>query len=694
MLFGVIGDEWDGLDAATIVSEIKGLGEVDEFKVLINSLGGIVTDGLAIYHELATSETPVVVEIAGVAASMASVIAMAGGTIRMAKNAHFMIHDPWNVAVGNAEELRRAADLLDQFGTSLVDIYAQRTGIDADEIREMMARDNGEGTWLTAEEAKELGFVDEVIGPVEASAFADLDVSELATVPAALTRLIREARTMPKGKQTPAPVPNTPDPAPTNTPEPQNPPQAADTAVPEDLDARIEEAARRAQAAERERVSGIRNLANRVGLDPAWVDEQITAGVTVAEANARALDALVERQGREGGPSPFPSGAAVTTDERDKWLDGMANWLIIKAGQARLIQSHTKQRPDAGEFRGFSLLDIARDSLQLDGVNVRGMSSEEIARQALRGPRAAGGLGTRSDFPILLENVLHKILLAAYETAPDQWRGIATTGSVSDFRPHPRLRLGSLSRLSQKLESGEFRQLHFPDAEKEAVQVATVGNIIGLTREAIVNDDVDGFSRMTAMLGRAAARSIEIDVFALLASNAGLGPVMNDGKTLFHADHDNIDSTAGVPSIERLEAARILMAMQMDPDGNDYLNLRPDVWAGPIGLGSAVRVAISAEYDFGAETTGNTAQYRKPNVVRDLLSTVVDTPRLTGDRWYVFANPDIAPVLEVSFLDGQESPQIVTEEGFDYDGVRWRIIHDYGVGAVDFRGAVTNAGKA
>lgn len=679
MLYGVIGDEWDGLTSAQIVAEIRSLGERDELTVLINSLGGYVSEGLAIYHELVTNKAEVVVEVTGVAASMASVIAMAGQTIRMAKNGHMMIHDPWNVAVGNAEEMRRAAELLDRFGTSLADIYVTRTGIDEATIREMMAKDNGEGTWLTADEAKELGFVDEVIAPVEASAFADLDVSAVAAVPPTLTRLIREGKHMAtKAETQPTPAAKTEPEAPNNpapTPEPLA--KVSDAEIDARVNARLAE--------ERARAEEIRTIANRCGLTEAWARERIATAETVDQVRAAALDAIVDRQA--GGPSPFPAGATVDVDERDKWVQGGAEWLLVKSGNARLIESHTKRRPEAGEFRGFTLLDLCRDSLQRAGVNTRGMSSHEIARQAVR-----AHTNTRSDFPVLLENVLHKLLLAAYETSPDQWRAFCATGSVQDFRPHPRLRLGSLSRLTEKLESGEFRQLHFPDAEKEAIQAGTFGNIIGLTREAIVNDDVDGFTRLTTMLGRAAARSIEIDVFALLALNSGNGPVMSDSVQLFNSAHGNKEATKkGKPTVENLEACRILMAKQKDPDGNDFLNLRPHVWVGPIGLGADARVAVQAEYDFAA-TNSSSSAFMKPNAVRDIVSVFVDSPRLSGDPWYLFADPAIAPVIEVAFLQGQESPEIRTEEGFDYDGVRWRIVHDYGVGATDWRGAVRNDG--
>lgn len=673
MLFGVIGDEWDGLNSSAIVSEIRSLGAPDILPVLINSPGGDVAEGLAIYNELATTPARVEVEISGVAASMASVIAMAGDVIRIARNSHVMIHDPWMVGVGNAEELRKAAELLDQFGTSLVDIYATRTGLPEDEIREMMA----EETWMTAEEAVEKGFADEVIEPVGAGAFADLDVSGLRRVPGKLVALIQEANMAKTGKDK-----DTPTPEGGNEPHGQGAEAAADPKV----------VAEEAVRAERKRAGEIRALADRHNLGATWANARIDGGDTVEAARTAALEALAERQ--SSGPSGVPAGTGVTADVRDKWMAGMEAWLFVKSGNARLIEEHTGTKPEAGEFRGMRLVDIARDALENDGHRTRGMAPLDIAGSALRGgPRASSaGLGTRSDFPLLLENVLHKMLLAAYETAPDQWRQVAATGSVSDFRDHPRYRLGSLPRLSTLLESGEFAQMHFPDAEKEVIRADTFGNLIGLTRQAIVNDDMDGFARLVTMIGRAAARSIEIDLFALFGLNSGLGPTLRSGDTLFHANHSNIASTAGTPSVATLEAARVLMAQQKDSNDNDFLNLRPAVWVGPIGLGAAARTAVNAEFDFDAETSGNSGKFMKPNVVRDLLSTIVDTPRLSGDRWYVLASPDVAPVFEVVFLEGQESPVIETEEGFDYDGIRWRVRHDYGVGATDFRGAVTNAG--
>jgi hypothetical protein len=107
----------------------------------------------------------------------------------------------------------------------------------------------------------------------------------------------------------------------------------------------------------------------------------------------------------------------------------------------------------------------------------------------------------------------------------------------------------------------------------------------------------------------------------------------------------------------------------------------------PIGLGGTARSINDAQYD---PDTANKLQ--KPNVVNGLFRDIVDTPRLTGTRRYSFADATEAPVLEVAFLDGRQEPYLEVQDGFDVDGARYKVRLDYGVAAVDYRGAVTNAG--
>lgn len=189
-LFGVIGDPLDGFGDNSVAAALDRLGDVDEVQVLLNSPGGDVVQGLGVYYLLATHPAKVTVDIVGVAASMASAIAMAGDRIRIAENGHLMLHDPWSVQGGNARELRKAADMLEGFGTSLARIYADRTGIADAEIKQLMAAE----TWFTAEEALERGFVDAIIEPAEAEAFASLDLRCVARftrpIPASLAALV------------------------------------------------------------------------------------------------------------------------------------------------------------------------------------------------------------------------------------------------------------------------------------------------------------------------------------------------------------------------------------------------------------------------------------------------------------------------------------------------------------------------
>ena len=191
------------------------------------------------------------------------------------------------------------------------------------------------------------------------------------------------------------------------------------------------------------------------------------------------------------------------------------------------------------------------------------------------------------------------------------------------------------------------------------------------------------------MLGRAAKRSIEASVYALLAENSGAGPLLSDGLALFHATHGNLVTSGAVPSIDTIEAARILMAQQRDVGGNDYLDLRPALWLGPMSLGGKARVVNTSVYD---PDTANKLQ--RPNIVNGLFRDVIDSPRLTGNPWFIFADPNEAPVLEVAFLDGVQDPYLELQNGFDVDGARYKVRLDYGVAGIDYRGAAQNDGAS
>lgn len=160
LIYEQIGASWfeEGVTAKKFVKEIDAL-DVSVIDLHINSPGGSVFDGTSIYNALKDHKAKINVMIDGVAASIASVIAMAGDTVTMPNNTTMMIHDPTGGAYGTAKDMKKMADALDTIKSGMVNAYTDRTGMDDDEISEMMS----EETWMTAAEAVEFGFADKVL---------------------------------------------------------------------------------------------------------------------------------------------------------------------------------------------------------------------------------------------------------------------------------------------------------------------------------------------------------------------------------------------------------------------------------------------------------------------------------------------------------------------------------------------------
>lgn len=189
-LYDQVGEGWfGGMSAKTFVAEVNKLGKVDIINLHINSPGGSVFDGVSIYNTLKNHPARIEVDVDGVAASIASVIAMAGDEIRMADNALMMVHNPSGVAVGDAEEMRKIADLLDQVKGVIASTYAKRTGMKEAEVMQMMT----EETWMTAAEAQDKGFADVITAEQKVAACTGFDFSTFKRTPAQLTGKTRPA---------------------------------------------------------------------------------------------------------------------------------------------------------------------------------------------------------------------------------------------------------------------------------------------------------------------------------------------------------------------------------------------------------------------------------------------------------------------------------------------------------------------
>ena len=677
LIYGIVGDSWDGLDAKTLVPLIS--AGSDDLDVRINSPGGYVMEGLAIFNALARAKQggrKITVHIDGLAASMASTIAMVGDEIIMADNSLMMIHNPWDCACGDAKELRAAADQLDRIRDQLVGIYSGQTGLTAEDLTPMLDAE----TWMTATEALAQNFITSISSAITASAAINVKAFGFRKAPDSplitTSAMASAHRTAPA-----APLPNQETTMSEQDKKPAGEQKPAETITPADAQARIDTAV----ASERARVGGIRALGTKHGMTNEFVDELVNGDTTLAVAREKILDKLAE--GGDAANVGHNSPARVTVDQREKFREGATNWLLVKAGVAHLVEKAAALRGetvkiDPGEFRGVRNVDLARESLANIGMNVTSRDPDAIVREAMS-PRAAVITQTTSDFPVLFENAIHRTLQAAYATTPDTWSRFAGTGTVTDFRLHTRYLRGTFGALDQVNEAGEFKDKPIPDLAKELIKAKTVGNMINLSRQMIVNDDMDIFSGLAVDLGRAAKLTIEIDVYALLNSN----PLMNDGFALFSSQHGNLAAAGAIPSVASFDAIDVAMASQKDLSGNEYLEISPNTLLVPRGLRGAAVTINGSEYDPDA-----VSKLQKPNIVKGLFADIVASKRLAGTAYYAFADPNVAPAIEVVFLNGVTEPFTDSQDGWRVDGVEWKVRHDYGVGAVNWRSAYKQPG--
>ncbi len=664
LIYGVVGDSCDGLEASWLVERIS--HAPDDISVRINSLGGLVFDGFAIFNALKQSPRRVTVHIDGVAGSIASIIAMAGDEIIMAENAVMMIHKPSDGTYGVATELRSTADRLDMLQAQLVNIYAQRTGMSADELNPLLDAE----TWLTAAEALDLKFIDQIAGASTATNMLDPTKFGFRKVPAhpLITNQVSPPApaAIPPENPMPDPIAPAPNPTPAITPAPVlNPTPPAPPApvnIADQVNAGI--------AAERARASTIRNEVSRARLDTEFGDTLVNEGVTVDVARQRIIDHIATNAPTITNYSP----ASIPLAQFQARADAMSSAIAHRANpRNQLIEG-------ADAFAGRRLVVLARDFLESTGVSTRNMGDVQVAQAVFRyqQPRNAGQ-HTTADFPALMGNTVGRTLRRAYELAPQTFKPFVRPATVPDFRPVSRVALSDISKMQAVAEGAEYQYATVGDSSEQYV-VGKWGQIISITWETIINDDLNAFDRIPMAMGQEAAQVESDVVWAILLSN----PIMSDGKTLFHADHGNLGAAADI-DINSLQAGRTRMRTQKSVNGRFLNNSPAYLVAGPLKEQKANQYT-SANYV--ATKNGDI----NPDYNRSL--TPIIEGRIVDNSWFLSADPNAQSIdtIEAAHLAGHEGLQTEQRQGFVTDGVEIKGRLVFGAKAIDWRGMDKNPG--
>ena len=430
-----------------------------------------------------------------------------------------------------------------------------------------------------------------------------------------------------------------------------------------DTDALVAEA----RNAERERIATIHDLASRLGLERAVADDLVKRGVSLDEARREILDSLAgasERTETFGHVSVPLGGRDETVTRRE-----------ADAGALLYRYSPTLfELEEAGyQYRGMTLMELARESLGEAGVNTRGLSRDEVATRALH---------STSDFPEILAAVTNKTLRQAYESYPRTFLGFCRQVPATDFKAMHRVQMGEAPQLLKVNESGEFQRGTLSES-KESYRIETYGRVVAITRQVLINDDLDAFTRIPAMYGNSIAQLESDVVWGIVTGNAA----MADGKKLFHVDHKNLAGTAAELSVEAVGKARAAMSKQTGLDAKTVLNIRPMYLIVPAAL------ELKAEQLLAQSLVPAESEHVVPRSIRTL--TTIAEPRLDGSSetgWYLAASPMQIDTIEYAYLEGQEGAYLETRNGFDVDGVEIKCRLDFGAKAIDWRWLHKNAG--
>ena len=414
----------------------------------------------------------------------------------------------------------------------------------------------------------------------------------------------------------------------------------------------------KAMEQERKRTSEITALFRDFDVEGA--DEAIVMGVSVDEARAMVMDQLRARN----------KGVSVTMGEAesDKFRAAAQDAVLMAAGIPVADAA-----PGAQELRGHSMVELARESLQREGLKANFGDNMELARQAIN---------STSTFPAIMSNLANKSVMTGFNEAETTFQIWAGKGSNRDFKEAARYALSEAGNLELVPEGGQFPQDVFGEASART-KVATYGKIFSLTRQAIINDDLGLFSKIATKYGSAAKRLVNKMVYAQLTGNVK----MQDNIALFDTKHGNVAGTGEALSVKAIAKAITAMRRQKGITGDATLNITPKYLVVPPELEMAAYQIVNSTAAVDGVNSGVVNPYKGRFVV------VADAELTDPDAWYLVADASQHDTIEVTYLNGVENPRLETRQGFDVDGIEYKVAFDVGVDAIDFRGLYKNAGK-
>ena len=438
-------------------------------------------------------------------------------------------------------------------------------------------------------------------------------------------------------------------------------------------------------------------------IERSFADQLCDDGVSLNDAREKILARMA---GKPAGQTS--DRVTFTAAADDKEFAAARDGLIMRTMRAG-GRSQTIANPAPGheDFLNMKLNRVAEMYAAKMGCDVRRMASKDVALVAMGHPGAMNRFRIQRDvshtsgsFANLLLDAANKTLLAGYEEAPFTWSQWARdAGTTSDFKNLNRIRFSEMGTPEMVPEGKEYKSAMMSDA-KEVYAVNKYGSIFSISWETVVNDDLDAISRIPAMQGAACRRLQNQAIYGVLTANAAMadtGALFNATAQTTAGGHANLATGAAAPTVATLNAAFLSMMTKKGLNSAVILNIQPSFLIVPAALSATALQLVGslADPSAGGSAAGNsnTKNIYGPNADRPLkviVEPVLDANSATA--FYFAASNTQVDTVEITFLEGEQSPVLESEWDFDSDVYKNKVRQTFGVAPIDFRGLYKHAG--
>jgi hypothetical protein len=429
-------------------------------------------------------------------------------------------------------------------------------------------------------------------------------------------------------------------------------------------------------AAESKRIAGIRKVC--AGKHPEIEARALEEGWSVTKTELAVL--RIERPKAPDQQASQPMYRREVLEAACCLSVGLDETKLLKAYGERTLNS-------ADPLRHIGLRELVAECARLEGFDVPRVFGDGTAT-------IRAGFSTLS-LPGILENVMNKTLLSAYESTPIAAFDLCSIGTVSDFKEIARYRLLGTGGFEKVAPDGELKHGKLSD-QKYSNKADTYGQILALTRHDIINDDLNAFMDIPRQMGRSGAESIDDLFFTLLLKNTGFfssanANLLTGPDTKFGPESLTVAKT----TFRKQKAGPSNKAKDQKP-----INIRPEFLVVPVEIETDAELLMgSAQLMIDAQGTPTKIPVDNPHRNK---YRVISTPHLSdsyyqgasGSAWYLFANPNVLPAFEIVFLNGRRTPVIErVEMPANTLGMGFRSYIDFGVNSQDPRAAVKVTGE-